>query len=59
LGIGHITVSQIWDSVSPVVHGNSATKIVFRSSEKIDLISKSINLSEEKSIKIQRFVLKH
>ncbi|MHA1708143.1 MAG: ATP-binding protein [Candidatus Heimdallarchaeaceae archaeon] len=54
LGIGHITVSQIWDSVSPVVHGNSATKIVFRSSEKIDLISKSINLSEEKSIKIQR-----
>ena len=33
LGIGHITISQMWESVSNIVHGNSSTKIVFRSNQ--------------------------
>ncbi len=54
LGIGHITISQLWSSVSNIVHGNSATKIIFRSSEKADIIGKSINLSEDEISKVQR-----
>ena len=59
LGIGHITISQLWDSVSNVVHGNSATKIVFRSSEKTDLIGKALNLEEDEISIIQRLPTQH
>jgi hypothetical protein len=59
LGIGHITISQLWDSVSNVVHGNSATKIVFRSSEKIELIGKALNLEEDEISTIQRLPTQH
>ncbi len=59
LGIGHITVSQLWSSVSNIVHGNSATKIIFRSSEKADIIGKSINLSEDEISKVQRLPTQH
>ncbi|MHA1202940.1 MAG: ATP-binding protein [Candidatus Heimdallarchaeaceae archaeon] len=59
LGIGHITISQLWSSVSNIVHGNSATKIIFRSSEKADVISKSINLSEDEINKIQTLPTQH
>jgi hypothetical protein len=59
LGIGHITISQLWDSVSNVVHGNSATKIVFRSSEKTEQIGKALNLEEDETAKIQRLPTQH
>jgi hypothetical protein len=59
LGIGHITISQLWDSVSNVVHGNSATKIIFRSSEKTEQIGKAINLEEDEISKIQRLPTQH
>ena len=59
LGIGHVTVSQMWDSVSTIVHGNSATKVVFRSSEKAELIGKSLNLSEEEVSIMQRLPTQH
>ena len=59
LGIGHITISQLWSSVSNIVHGNSATKIIFRSSEKTDIIGKSINLSEDEISKIQSLPTQH
>ena len=59
LGIGHVTVSQLWDSVSNVVHGNSATKIVFRSSEKTELIGRALNLTDEAVSKIQRLPTQH
>ncbi len=59
LGIGHITISQLWSSVSNIVHGNSATKIIFRSSEKADIIGKSINLSEDEISKIQSLPTQH
>ncbi len=47
LGIGHITISQMWDSVSQVVHANSATKIVFRSGGRIDKLTSALNLHEK------------
>ncbi len=53
LGIGHITVSQLWNSVSNIVHGNSATKIIFRSGDKVEKIANAINLSEELSSRLQ------
>ncbi len=59
LGIGHITISQLWDSVSNVVHGNSATKIVFRSSEKTEQIGKALNLEDDETPKIQRLPTQH
>jgi len=59
LGIGHITISQLWDSVSNVVHGNSATKIIFRSSEKTEQIGKAINIEEDEISKIQRLPTQH
>ena len=59
LGIGHITISQLWSSVSSVVHGNSATKIIFRSSEKAETIGKAINLAEDEISKIQRLPTQH
>jgi hypothetical protein len=59
LGIGHITISQLWDSVSNVVHGNSATKIIFRSSEKSDLIGKALSLNDDEIIQIQRLPTQH
>jgi PIN domain nuclease of toxin-antitoxin system len=46
LGIGTISVYQLWDSVSPVVHANSLTKILFRG-EDIEKIKKAINLSDD------------
>ncbi len=59
LGIGHITISQMWQSVSNIVHGNSATKFIFRSSEKTDLIAKSLNLDENETAKIQSLPTQH
>ncbi|MBN1328550.1 MAG: DUF87 domain-containing protein [Candidatus Heimdallarchaeota archaeon] len=46
LGIGTITVYQLWDSVSSVVHANSLTKILFRG-EDIEKMKSTITLSEE------------
>lgn len=46
LGIGTISIYQLWDSVSSVVHANSLTKILFRG-EDIEKIRESISLSEE------------
>ena len=46
LGIGTISIYQLWDSVSPVVHANSITKILFRG-EDIDKIKSSITLTDE------------
>ncbi|MBY8999290.1 MAG: DUF87 domain-containing protein [Candidatus Heimdallarchaeota archaeon] len=59
LGIGHITISQLWSSVSNIVHGNSATKIIFRSSEKADVIGRSINLTEEDINQVHRLPTQH
>ncbi len=59
LGIGHITITQMWQSVSNIVHGNSATKFVFRSSEKTDLIVKALNLEEDEITKIQSLPTQH
>lgn len=46
LGIGTISIYQLWDSVSPVVHANSITKILFRG-EEIEKIKTSITLTDE------------
>ncbi|MFW9922233.1 MAG: ATP-binding protein [Candidatus Thorarchaeota archaeon] len=46
LGIGTISIYQLWDSVSPVVHANSLTKILFRG-EDIENIKESVVLSDE------------
>ncbi|MHA1154800.1 MAG: ATP-binding protein [Candidatus Heimdallarchaeota archaeon] len=46
LGIGTISIYQLWGSVSPVVHANSITKILFRG-EDIEKIKSSITLTEE------------
>ncbi len=46
LGIGTITIYQLWDSVSPVVHANSLTKILFRG-EEFEKIKNAITLTEE------------
>ncbi len=59
LGIGHITIFQMWDSVSKIVHGNSATKFVFRSSEKTDIIAKALNLEEDEISNIQSLPSRH
>jgi len=59
LGIGHITISQLWSSVSNIVHGNSATKFIFRSSEKTDVIANTLNLDEEEARKIQSLPTQH
>ncbi|MCG3221268.1 MAG: ATP-binding protein, partial [Candidatus Heimdallarchaeota archaeon] len=49
LGIGHITISQLWTSVSNIVHGNSSTKIVFRSCQGVEKIADALSLQEEQS----------
>ena len=59
LGIGNITISQLWNNVSNIVHGNSATKIIFRSSEKTEIIGRALNLNEEEIAKIQRLPTQH
>jgi DNA helicase HerA-like ATPase len=59
LGIGNITISQLWNNVSNIVHGNSATKIIFRSSEKTESIGRALNLNEEEIAKIQRLPTQH
>ena len=46
LGIGTISIYQLWDSVSPVVHANSITKILFRG-EDIEKVKSAITLTEE------------
>jgi len=46
LGIGTITIYQLWDSVSSVVHANSLTKILFRG-EDTEKIRQSIYLNED------------
>ncbi len=45
LGVGTISISQLWSTISPVVHANSSTKVIFRSSEDVDKISSAISLS--------------
>jgi hypothetical protein len=45
LGVGTISIYQLWSTISPVVHANSSTKVIFRSTEDIDKISSSISLS--------------
>ncbi|MHA1399569.1 MAG: ATP-binding protein [Candidatus Heimdallarchaeaceae archaeon] len=59
LGIGHITISQLWNSVSNIVHGNSATKIIFRSSEKIEKIASAINIAEASVKRIRTLPIRH
>jgi len=46
LGIGTISIYQLWNSVSSVVHANSLTKILFRN-EETEKIKPAINLSIE------------
>jgi len=46
LGIGTISIYQLWDSVSSVVHANSLTKILFRG-EDIEKIKSSVILTED------------
>jgi len=46
LGIGTITIYQLWDSVSSVVHANSLTKILFRG-EETEKIRNAIILTDE------------
>jgi len=58
-GIGHITITQMWQSVSNIVHANSATKFVFRSSDRTDLIAKALNLEEDEITKIQSLPTQH
>ncbi|MHA1367016.1 MAG: hypothetical protein ACTSP5_11470, partial [Candidatus Heimdallarchaeota archaeon] len=45
-GIGTISIYQLWNSVSSVVHANSLTKILFRN-EETEKIKPAINLSIE------------
>jgi hypothetical protein len=46
LGIGTVTVYQLWDSVSAVVHANSLTKILFRG-EDVEKIRTAVNLTND------------
>jgi hypothetical protein len=46
LGIGTITIYQLWNSVSSVVHANSLTKILFRG-EETEKIRNAIVLTDE------------
>jgi hypothetical protein len=59
LGIGHITISQMWESVSNIVHGNSSTKIAFRSNQDIDKIAKAFNFEEEHYSRLQQLPIRH
>ena len=59
LGIGHITVSQLWTSVSNIVHGNSSTKIVFRSGQGVEKIADAINLQEEDHKRIKQLPIRN
>ncbi|NPD87384.1 MAG: ATP-binding protein [Asgard group archaeon] len=59
LGIGHITVSQLWTSVSNIVHGNSSTKIVFRSGQGVEKIADALNLQEEQHKRIQQLPIRN
>jgi len=54
LGIGHITITQMWRNISNIVHGNSSTKVIFRSYEDVEQIAKNLNLSEEEVPFIKR-----
>jgi hypothetical protein len=47
------------ENVGKISHGNSATKLVFRSSENTDLIAKTLNLSDEEINKIQSLPTQH
>ena len=46
LGIGTISIYQLWNSVSSVVHANSLTKILFRN-EETEKIKSTIKLSDD------------
>lgn len=46
LGIGTITIYQLWDSVSSVVHANTLTKVLFRG-EETEKIRNAIILTDE------------
>ncbi len=59
LGIGHITISQMWESVSNIVHGNSSTKIVFRSNQDIEKIAKAFNFEDEHYSRLQQLPIRH
>jgi len=54
MGIGHLTISQMWDSVSKIVHGNSSTKIIFRSGQAIEKIAKTLSLQDEGYKRLQQ-----
>jgi hypothetical protein len=45
LGVGTISIYQLWSTISPVVHANSSTKVIFRSAEDVERISLAISLS--------------
>ena len=59
LGIGHITISQMWNNVSNIVHANSSTKIVFRSGQEIEKIAKALNLQEFHFNRLQKLPIRH
>ena len=59
LGIGHITISQMWKSVSNIVHANSSTKIVFRSGQEIEKIAKALNLQDFYFKRLQQLPIRH
>jgi len=59
LGIGHITISQMWNNVSNVVHANSSTKIVFRSGQEIEKIAKALNLQDFYFKRLQQLPIRH
>ena len=59
LGIGHLTISQMWDSVSNIVHANSSTKIVFRSNQAIKKIANAFNLPDDRFKLVQQLPIRH
>lgn len=59
MGIGHLTISQMWDSVSRIVHANSSTKIVFRSGQAVDKIAMALDLQDDRSKRIQQLPIRN
>ncbi len=59
MGIGHLTISQMWDSVSRIVHGNSSTKIIFRSGQSMEKIAKALSLQDEGYKRLQQLPIRN
>ncbi|MCE7748955.1 MAG: ATP-binding protein [Candidatus Heimdallarchaeota archaeon] len=59
LGIGHIFCTQMWHSVSRIVHANSSTKIVFRSCQETEKIAKALNLHDFHFERLQQLPIRH